>query len=767
MLDKTQLPVVQTAENTEQDLCAYIPVVAHYDSHTLITKNGELVQTIEITGEGCARGVKQGQLRAIINKAICDSVDTAKIAVTTHVVRSRKSLMQYSNIQNVFARSVQNAWIEKNNFDKQLVNTIYVTFTYQSAYTSIVNIAAVAKSLFFKVFKRRNFEKRDVALAHLTKVVDSFLLHSAEVGSRRLGLLEDTDGVISEPLMFHYYLSHLENRKTYLPMQDISKYLSNMEIKYGFNTMEFSNPYGKQYAAIFSFKDHYNVAHDVIDNIMHLGMQFTLTQHHIFVPHKEATKEYKELADIANLSKAEGLNKLIGYDRILEADGSKVTDYCRLFSTMIIHSDEEGFFEDKVRQITKAFHDQGILVIREDFSMPQLFWAQMPGNYRYISQHRKVYADKSSIVSFASIFHEQSGDFQGNVWGEPVAILRSAKGMPFYFNFHDASGNGSTIVIGPMDAGKSTLSRFLMTNCLKYNPRIHYFDFLGESPIFADKVELRKVYLDEMKANFKINPFEMESIKSNPKQLCLWLAESLGLSGKLFEPYQEAIAAIAQRLGEGEGVVDKLGAIKAMITALDDAALTRRYEEFFEDQGRFASLFTQSAPNFDFANLGHKEYFNLQDLYADKQLFHTYFGLLFNHIVDNLDPVHPTIIYINDFIEFYKINFIQENFSNILEKIKSKNSILIATMQRDTTVESNDKFLKDIEGFGTRIFMSDRHADKYFKRAYQLDEDDLHKIKSYDTSRRMFLLKQGKISTVLSLNLSNLGDLLKTLASKV
>lgn len=62
--------------------------------------------------------------------------------------------------------------------------------------------------------------------------------------------------------------------------------------------------------------------------------------------------------------------------------------------------------------------------------------------------------------------------------------------------------------------------------------------------------------------------------------------------------------------------------------------------------------------------------------------------------------------------------------------------------------------------------MSDKFADKYFMRAFQLNQDELYRIKSFDVSRRMFLLKQDEISILLSLNLSHLKDILKTLEAK-
>ena len=597
-------------------------------------------------------------------------------------------------------------------------------------------------------------------------VTDSFIEKAKSLSPKKLGLLEDEAGVISEPLMLYHYLSHLEERKVYLPAQDLSKNLANFDVAFGFNSLEINSPDNTQYAAIFSFKDQYNLPSSILDELLHLGAQFTITQHHIFTSKNEATHKYKSIADIATVSKSSYMNQLCGYDKMLSASGAKVTDYCKMYSYILVHSDGDKFFRDKINQVIKVLGDKGLLVVREDFNMPSLFWSQMPGNTRYLPQQRYIVGDTSSIASYASVYHYKSGNYKGSAWGVPVAILRSLDGVPFYFNFHNSKGNGSTIIIGPSDSGKSTISRFLLAHSMKYNPKILYFDFSEESKEFASSIGLKMFNMEDIKDKFKINPFAVSGVANSEHGFALWVAESLGLTNAAQQTYKEAVDAIAHRLFGAKDIVDKVGAIGAMIESLGDAGMTRRFESFFKDPEKFDRYFKQDGENFSINQFEDLQYFNIADVELDKAIFHTYFGLFFDHLIDQLDGSRPTIIYINDFVELFKTNFIQENFAAILKKIQSKNAIIIGTMQRNIELEENVAFVNAISGFGTRIFMSDKYADKYFKRAYSLDENDLHKIKSYASSRRMFLLKQDDISSVISLNLAGLGDLLTTLASK-
>jgi len=766
VLEIKKLPSLEVDAGTNEDIAGYIPIVAHYDESTLITRNGEIIQTIAITSDKMLGGEFHSDIREIIRKAVCESVDSKRISVTTHIIRGRRDLTRRKVEEKSFVSELSSAWIKLNNFDKQLVNTIYVSFVYQSSYSSIFNALDLLKSVFFSPLKRRHLAKLEKNHGKLKTVTDSFIENAKSLCPIRLGLLESEEGLISEQLMLYHYLSHLEERKVHLPIQDFSKYLANFDVSFGFNSLQINSHDNNQYAAIFSFKDHYLLSSRVLDKLMHLGAQFAITQHHIFTSKHEANSKYKSIADIATLSKSYYINTLSGYDRVLGPSGDNVTDYSKLYSYILVHSDDDKFFQDKIKQVTKVFREEGILVVREDFTMPSLFWAQMPGNCRYLPQQRYICADNTSIGSYASIYHNKSGNYKGSAWGEPVAILRSFEGVPFYFNFHNSNGNGSTLIIGPSDSGKSTISRFLLAHSVKYNPNVLYFDFSSESKAFADSIGLKMFNMEDIKAAFKINPFAILGVFGSEHGLSLWIAEALGLSGPLYIQYKDAVDAIALRLFESKDIVDKVGAIGAMIESLNDAAISRRFDSFFKDPEKFDAYFKQDGENFSISAFAKMQYFNIAEMEVDKVLFHTYFGLFFDRIIEQLDGSTPTIIYINDLVELLKTSFIQENFGATLKKVQSKNAIIIGTMQRNVDLESSAPFLNAISGFGTRIFMSDKYADKYFKRAYNLDEDDLHKIKSYASSRRIFLLKQDHISSVISLNLAGLGDFLTTLASK-
>src|ERR1700761_569126 len=73
----------------------FVPYACHWNDNTIVTKNGEILQAIKITGliqEKLGGKTAESNLRAKIREAILQHVDATQYAVWIHTVRSRKSL---------------------------------------------------------------------------------------------------------------------------------------------------------------------------------------------------------------------------------------------------------------------------------------------------------------------------------------------------------------------------------------------------------------------------------------------------------------------------------------------------------------------------------------------------------------------------------------------------------------------------------------------------------------------------------------------------
>ena len=68
----------------------FIPIACHYDSNTLLTKNGELLQIIQINGINSERITSElFNLREIVKGAIKKHVKDDKLAFWLHTIRRK------------------------------------------------------------------------------------------------------------------------------------------------------------------------------------------------------------------------------------------------------------------------------------------------------------------------------------------------------------------------------------------------------------------------------------------------------------------------------------------------------------------------------------------------------------------------------------------------------------------------------------------------------------------------------------------------------
>ena len=73
----------------------YVPYTAHWDPYTIVTKNGEVMQTIKITGfvhEHLAQQEDDTDLRTKIREAITSCVDSTRYAIWIHTIRRKTNL---------------------------------------------------------------------------------------------------------------------------------------------------------------------------------------------------------------------------------------------------------------------------------------------------------------------------------------------------------------------------------------------------------------------------------------------------------------------------------------------------------------------------------------------------------------------------------------------------------------------------------------------------------------------------------------------------
>lgn len=750
MLDKNNLVDIDSAVLPNLELACYIPIASHYDHSTLISKDSDLIQIIEISGYNDINDFDiSAELRVYIREALINEIPSTDFAFYIHSIRSRKNLMPKGTMPFGFAANLNDKWCKKNNWDKQLVNTVYISIVIQAPKASRFYIPSYFKHL-------------DENAAKLTGVVDNICKSLVKFGARRLTMIKSARGYVSEPLFFYYHLTHLDQKRTPVPIRDLSEYLASMQIDFHFNWMNIEDLAGEQFAAIFTMKDLVEFPNHILDRFTQLGMQFIITQVGVLYPASEAKKKFQELSTRFETSKAREFAQLTGVQAALNADKGRFTDYCELQTSILIHSDDKKFFEAKINQAVAVFKELGINIVREDFNMPRAYWAQLPGNFKYLC--RLESAPTNLAGSFCSIFSQSSGNYKGSKWGPPVSLMRREDGAPFFFNFHNSAGNGNTLIIGPQGSGKTILRRFLITQALRLQPRILYVDMEGVTASFMDSIGGKVIkYKKDQPLPFKINPLLSSNFYNDANIYRKWLIGAIYPQGAELPQIQEFFEVLAKKLIEEEATPNKLDVITNLINSSGDTALIASFNSLLGSE-KFKTYFTQGEDELDFFESDNIISIDLSEMLLDEDLFQSYLGIFMKKIPDLLDG-KPTIVAMNKALHIYNNKSFCHKFGQWLEELNAKNAMALVSSQRPEDIKDIEDFYKDFSKYGTQILFSDKLADKYFRRAFGLTDEELYKVKTYSVDRRAFLIKQDEISTVLTLQLSDFVDELKTLVS--
>ena len=106
-----------------------ISITCHFNSETLLTKNADLVKTIEIQGFIDKDSTEQNRiLRDDVRSSIIKHIKDPDIAIHIHVIRDYKNIMPdlYQGPEKIVSL-VENEWCKQNSWNNQLVNTLYIT----------------------------------------------------------------------------------------------------------------------------------------------------------------------------------------------------------------------------------------------------------------------------------------------------------------------------------------------------------------------------------------------------------------------------------------------------------------------------------------------------------------------------------------------------------------------------------------------------------------------------------------------------------------
>ncbi|WP_341808533.1 type VI secretion protein [Wolbachia endosymbiont (group E) of Neria commutata] len=725
-------------ENIDLD---FIPYACHYNEETILTKQGELLKIIKL--EDYSSADNYSDLRTEIRKSISKNVNSLYFTVWIHTVRKPNKLTLQWDKTNDFSDQLHSTWFDKLTDSKlQYINELYVVILLSDFGESSNN------SLFFNHIKNKHKLSLQKRYQNLKEVTDLIQDDLEPFGAKKLSLRFHEGEIYSEMIEFLHYIVTLTHKDYPIHEKDLSQYVRNLKIAFGFNTFQTIFENQQKFGSIFSIKEYREVTLSNIDKCLQLDSELIITEIMIFSSNNKAVKEFKKQINILQISEDNNLIQNSGIEEVIKLEKTAGIDFCQQKIIFTIFADDRNKLAENVNDLSSIMALVGLMMFRADLHMENHFWAQLPGNFTFITQPKNILTKYA--CSFAMLHDVTSGTLKGGKWKEAVTVFFSKIGNPYFFNFHGKKRNGHTTILGAPNSGRTSLINFLLSESRKFNPRIVILDNTGKSIIFTKAVG-GKYYIVDSK-------YKDKSLKFNP----LNIEDNSANRNMLFELIKRMVCDISIEIEEKiKKIVDSIFAIPRESRSISQISevlslLGGSISKWCGD-GEFAYLF-QDGNESDIDWETKTISLNTANLTKQKECMSVilyYFLYSFEAKCDG----SPVILVLDEAWEISNIFPTEKEFDNWMQRMTELNVVVILSTE-NLNLAFASKFTQYLDKhIDTRILMPNINANRLYMKAFSLSKEELNIILQTPTQEGLFLIKQYKGLVTLNLNLKDMQEI--------
>ncbi|NBX03934.1 MAG: hypothetical protein EBR02_07765 [Alphaproteobacteria bacterium] len=753
----------------------FIPYYSHYNSHTLLTKNGEVMQIIKIAAD--ARGVEyEGSdamgltLRDVLRTAIIENVNGAEFSIWLHTIRRRKQVNFTTRFQEKFAAYVHRSWAKKQKWNHQYYNEVYLTILHEGQAAPLTEKEALKQVVLPMSNRAYRNAYLDKAAQHLDTVVSGILAQlRTNYSAQLLGTVERLPTEIdplatrpifySEPMEFLGTLLNLQAEPHPLPDADISVALQTHDLTFGYNAMETKNVDGKRkFGALLTLKRYSEMAPEMVDVALQAPLELIVSQSFHFISEKEALWEYRNQHDIFRISGDDYSIRAAGVEEMLQNANTPLA-YGSQQTSIIVIADEYKLLNTEVIDAQAAFAKLGLITVREDIKLEECFWSALPGNFVFLRRATPILTRQ--IGGFCRLNRFPGGRAVGNHWGDAVTLMPTIVNSPYYFNFHYRySGHSVLFDYNSFnDSNANTLLHFLLSETRQYLGKLFVFDRGASAELLFDKLGGHYHYFarnpDKPKRKIlPLNPFWLEDSPRNRGFLLAWcgalVEEQIALTETHKETLRQAIAQVYCNLPEGRNLSHLVAEV-----ARSNNELAEAFSPWLE-RGAFADIFSSGAEQFNISKPMHG--FDMGPIVEHPESIIPVVSYLLHRIVTTLDG-KPSIIVMRDAWDLLENPFFAPRLESLLEMLEQSNAIVIFTARNPQERVGTHIFDTIMRLCPTQIYLPDDIAVNYESVPLGLTPQDARILTRMDRQKGEFLLKQKNETVGLRTDMTGLDDL--------
>jgi type IV secretion system protein VirB4 len=740
---------------------SHLPYARHIDDHTIETRDGLLMQFIHLRGLLFETAdTDEINYRKMLRDAMLQAVGSSRFAVYHHVIRRRADVELDADFPDPFSARLDHAWRKRLATKRLYVNDLFLTLV-RRPLQGRVGIADR-----FREFLGRAGNNTEIATAHemraLDNARDALLAQMGSYGPRLLSVYETPQGQCSEPLEFLAALYNGEMRPVLLPHQDLGAYLPYRRISFGQETVELgrSGASPESFVGIISVKDYpAHTAPGMLDELLRLPFEITMSQSFGFVDRQAALGKMNLALRRMRSAEDEAVSLRSELSSAKDEVAAGRAGFGEHHMTIAVRGDTLAEVDAGVAEVQATLSDLGIIAVREDIALEPAFWAQFPGNFKYIA--RRGLISTANFAGFASTHNFALGSPQNNHWGQAITLLETTAAGPYYFNFHK-NDLGNFTIIGPSGSGKTVVLNFLLAQARKLRPRIVFFDKDRGAELFIRAIGGRYDLLRPGTPS-GLNPLQMEDTAVNRQFLIDWIAQLAGdVDTNDIEQIKDAIDANFAQPFEHR----RLRHLAELFRGNDrphGKDLAARLRRWWGD-GERAWLFDNPVDLIDLSN--EAVGFDMTAILDDPAVRTPAMMYLFHRVEEYLDGT-AAIIVIDEGWKALDDDVFVRRIKDWEKTIRKRNGIIgFATQSAQDALESKIASAI-IEQAATQIFMANPKARaEDYVGGFGLTTHEYEIVRTLPDSAHCFLIKHGNDSVVARLDLTGEQEILTILSGR-
>lgn len=745
----------------EQSAGVHLPYARHVNDHTIETRDGLLLQVIRLRGLLFETAdTDELNYRKTLRDAMLRAVGTSRFALYHHIVRRQVAPDLAAVFPDAFSQTLADRWSERLASRRLFANDLYLTLVRRPLQGGL-GIADQLKDWLVRTGDRSNENERH-ELSQLDAGREALIAALGDYEPSLLSVYETPHGPCSQPLEFLSSLYNGAHRPSLLPHQDLGGHLPYRRVSFGQNALELG-PVGalpRTYQALVSIKDYpAHSAPGMFDELLRLPFELTIAQSFGFVERQAALRQMNLALRRMRAADDEALSLRSELVQAKDDVAAGRAGYGEHHMTVAVSAAHLAEVDAGVAEVTATLGDMGIVAVREDIALEPAFWAQFPGNFKYIA--RRGLISTSNFAGLASAHSFPLGTPLGNHWGQAVSLLETTAASPYFFNFHQGD-LGNFTVIGPSGSGKTVVLNFLLAQARKLSPRIIFFDKDRGAELFIRAIGGRYDLLRPGQAS-GLNPLRLSDTPANRNFLVDWLATlAQGADVSELESLRDAVDANFDQPPEHRRLRHLAETFRGGQRP-KAGDIWSRLRPWWGD-GEHAWLFDNPVDLTDLA--AEAVGFDMTLLLDDPTLRTPAMMYLFHRVEDRLDGT-PAIIVVDEGWKALDDDVFVRRIKDWEKTIRKRNGLVgFATQSAQDALESRIASAI-IEQAATQIFMINPKARaEDYMQGFGLTSHEYDLIRTLPDSSHCFLIKRGGESLVVRLDLTGEDDLLAILSGR-